>query len=104
MHLVRTALLLSLVACSGSSKEDNDPFATFEACFTEHHDTEAFPIQQAIVICCISHPIGNAPVNTVCGADAASCQTYVTANLMGSDAGSGDISAACADYVSQRGM
>jgi len=110
MHFVRTALLASLVtsfaiaACDGTPPADNDPFPTFQACFDEHHVTESFPVQQAIVICCISHPIGSADMNVVCGSDAAACDTYVGANLTGSDVGSADVQAACTDYINQRGM
>jgi hypothetical protein len=111
MHFIRIALLasivtaLSITACGGdSSTEDNDPFPTYQACFDEHHNTEGFDVQKAIVICCISHPIGSAEMNVVCGSDAASCETYVGSNLTGSDVGSADITAACTDYVNQRGM
>jgi hypothetical protein len=104
MHFIRAALLVSLVACGDSHTTDNDPFATFEDCFTDHHVEEGFDVQKAIVICCIDHPIGSADMNVVCGDTAASCEAYVTANLMGSDAGSADITAACTDYVNQRGM
>ena len=112
MHFIRTALIASLVtafamsACGGDDgKEDNDPFATYQACFDEHHNTEGFDVQKAIVICCISHPIGSADMNVVCGNDAASCESYVGSNLTGSDAvGSADLTAACSDYVTQRGM
>jgi hypothetical protein len=112
MHFIRTALIASIVtafamsACGGDDdKEDNDPFATYQACFDEHHNTEGFDVQKAIVICCISHPIGSAEMNVVCGNDAASCESYVGSNLTGSDAvGSADLTAACNDYVTQRGM
>ena len=119
MHLIRTALITaSLVgsfvftACSGSSSKDADPFATLAACYNEHHNTESFPIRQAITICCIDHPIGNQPANVVCGSDAAACQAYVSmwigsAGSGGSgttDATTADIQAACTDYVNQRSM
>lgn len=104
MHFIRIALLTYVLACGGSSTADNDPFPTFQACFDEHHKTESFPVQQTIVICCISHPIGSADMNVVCGSDAASCEAYVGSNLSGSDAGSADVSAACTTYISQRGM
>ncbi len=104
MHCVRLVLLsLVLAACGDGSKTDAEPFATFEECFTEHHTTESFPTNQAIVICCLSHPIGSAAANTVCGADVNACTAYVTANITGSDATAADITAGCTDYVSQRG-
>lgn len=119
MHFIRTALIASILtafamsACGGDDdKEDNDPFATYQACFDEHHNTEGFDAQKAITICCISHPIGNEAANVVCGSDAASCVAYVSTQVgsAGSggsgttDATTANIQAACTDYVNQRGM
>ena len=42
--------------------------------------------------------------DSVCGNDAASCEAYVGSNVSGSDVGSAEITAACTDYVNQRGM
>jgi hypothetical protein len=99
-----SAPLVTAVGCGDNtgSAVDNTPFPTYEDCFTDHHVTESFPVQQAIEICCIDHPIGGAAMNTVCGATAASCEAYVTANLMASDATAAEITAACADYVVKR--
>lgn len=110
MHFIRTALLASLLAgfaltaCGGDDDADNEAFDTFSDCFTDHHVEEGFDVQKAIVICCIDHPIGSDDMNVVCGNDAASCETYVGAQQLGSDVGSADITAACTDYVNQRGM
>jgi hypothetical protein len=102
---MRLVLLLLIAAGCGSSPMDADPFATFQACYDEHHVTEGFTTQKAIEVCCIDHPIGGAKANTVCGATAATCTTYVTTNLM--DAAdtmlTSDISAACTAYVTDRG-
>ena len=99
------AIFVPLVAgCSSSSPTtDNDPYPTFEACFNDHHNVESFPTGQAIEICCLDHPIGNQPMDVVCGATVQDCTTYVTANLMPADATSTDIMAACADYVTKHG-
>lgn len=105
MHIARISILCALfaLACNNNSDDgpDNDPFDTFQACYNEHHMTEGFDTQCAIEICCIDHPIGSQMMNVVCGADASTCDTYVTANLMdGSDATLGsDITAACTFYV-----
>jgi hypothetical protein len=101
---MRFALFALIVACGGTTK-DADPFATFQACYDEHHSTESFPAQMAIEICCLDHPIGGAKVNVVCGATADSCTAYVTQNLTDTSDTmlAADISAACADYVVQRG-
>lgn len=110
LKLARLAIPCALVApiafaaCGDNNgNEDADPFDTFQMCFDEHHSTEMFPAAQAVTICCLSHPIGSQPKNVVCGATATSCEAYVGSNV-GSDAGSADITAGCADYITQRGM
>jgi hypothetical protein len=107
MRLVLFALISAggLSACNNSKPADADPFPTFQACYDEHHTTEGFSTQRAIEICCIDHPIGGAKANTVCGATADACTTYVTANLMDSTDTMlpADISTACMDYVVDRG-
>ena len=96
---------LAFAACGDNGGgEDHDAFDTYQMCWDEHHMTEGFNAQQAITICCLSHPIGSQPMNVVCGATAASCETYVGSNLTGSDVGSADVTAGCTDYITQRGM
>jgi hypothetical protein len=108
MRFVLLALIAMPLGCgdNGVSDDapDNDPFATYQACFDEHHGEENFPTQMAIEICCIDHPIGNQDMNVVCGPTAATCETYVTANLDPSDATADIITAACEDYVVKRSM
>ena len=102
---MRFALFALLAACGGGTK-DADPFDTFQACYDEHHTMESFPTQMAIEICCLDHPIGGQKANVVCGATIGSCTSYVTQNLVDTSDTmlAADISAACADYVTQRGM
>jgi len=59
---------------------------------------------KAITICCLSHPIGSNAAGVVCGATEATCDTYVTANLVSPDVAPADVTAACTDYVTQKGM
>ena len=95
----------AFAACGDNGgDEDADPFDTFQMCWDEHHTTEMFSVTQAITICCLSHPIGSADKNVVCGATAASCETYVGSNLGSADAGSADVATGCTDYITQRGM
>ena len=98
------AMPISIFACSGTSTVDADAFDTFEACFTEHHDAEAFTVGKAITFCCLDHPIGSNAAGIVCGSTQASCETYVGANLMGSSASGSEIATSCADYITQRSM
>lgn len=100
MHrIVFVSAVLFATACGGDSTPA-DSFATFQACYTEHHTTESLSTPCAIEICCIDHPIGSASMNTVCGTTTQSCETYVNANLTdGSDANLGsDIQQACGFY------
>src|SRR5438477_7857520 len=87
---------------TGQILVDADPYDTFQDCWDDHHVDEGFDVRKAIEICCIDHPIGGADANVVCGATAASCETYVTANLTAADLTPADITAACTDYVIQR--
>lgn len=90
-------------ACGSDSGDDGDaePFDTFAACFDDHHVDEALPTGEAIVICCLDHPIGDAGANVVCGEDAVACEAYVAAQL-GADATTTEVTDACADYIVQR--
>jgi hypothetical protein len=109
MRLISTLVLatffaipMTLTACGGDDGVDADPFDTLEECFTEHHGMEGLSIPHAITTCCLDHPIGGNAAGVVCGTTEASCETYVDANLMTSDAAAADITSACTDYNNQR--
>lgn len=111
MRLARLFVIASLCApvlfaACGSNAEppDNDPFATYQDCFNDHHMDEGFDAQKSIVICCIDHPIGSNAMNVVCGDNAGDCEAYVGQNLSSPDVAPSDITAACMDYITQRGM
>jgi hypothetical protein len=95
MRCLLFALLLA--ACHG---HDHDGYATFRDCFDEHTMEESLSVQQAIVVCCLDHPIDG--VTEVCGPTAMTCEDYLYTNL---DTVPGpDVIAACAEYEQQRGM
>lgn len=97
------ALPLTLTACGSNNPVDADPFATLQACYDEHHSgSETLPIQQAIVTCCLDHPIAGMKAPT-CLNTVADCEAHVRAGLDPSilDA---DINAACTTYISQSQM
>jgi hypothetical protein len=96
---VSTAFLF--VACGD---HDHNSYASFKDCFNEHTMAEALPVDQAIVICCIDHPLGSSAANTACGADSPACVTFVTANVDAGTATSAQIMMGCDEYVTQRGM
>ncbi|HEY4055493.1 MAG TPA: hypothetical protein VGM39_02755 [Kofleriaceae bacterium] len=96
-----------LSACGGDDGgADDERFDNFQDCWDDHTGAnggdEHLPADQAIVICCIDHPIGSNDSNVVCGDTAASCSTYVSANLSTASASSDVVTAACADYVTKR--
>lgn len=95
------ALPLALTACSNKEEADNEPFDTFQDCYDDHQPpTASFTVQEAIVICCLDHPIGGTPAPT-CPKIQVDCVTHVRAALDPSilDA---DITAACMTYISQK--
>ncbi len=99
------SFLAATAACGGSTAVDADPFATYEECYTEHAVTEGLPPQHAITVCCIDHPIGTPAVkNVVCGETAAACNSFVTAQLAADSVAPADVTAACTDYINQRGV
>ncbi len=101
MRFVLVAALLFSVACDDHD-HGPEPFDTYQDCFDEHATEEALPVQEAIVICCLEHPING--VTEVCGATAATCETYLATNLDAASATQADVTAACTDYETQKGM
>ncbi len=93
------SLPLVFLACSSTKVEDNDSFATLEDCYTEHHVTESLSTHDAIVVCCIDHPI--AGVHPSCENTQADCVTHVRAEL-DSSVTDADIQAACTDYITEK--
>ena len=94
------ALPLAIAAC-GDSTADADPFDTLQACFDEHNKEESLPVQQAIVVCCVDHPI--AGIHPSCTDTQAACVTHVRGEL-DSTVSDADISAACTDYITKKGQ
>lgn len=95
------SLTLTLTACNNSEPVDADPFDTLQACYDEHHGgNEHLPIQQAIVTCCLDHPIAGMKAPT-CLDTKADCVTHVRAGLDVSILDT-DIDAACMTYISQK--
>jgi len=95
-------LFLSTLAACDDHDHGAEPYATFQACFDEHATAEALPHAQAITICCLEHPIGG--VTEVCGTTAAACEAYLGTNLTSGSATPAEVTAGCADYVTQRGQ
>src|SRR5258706_11116137 len=99
MFRISFLALIFVAACGGGM--DADPFDTFQMCFDEHHNTESLSVHDAIVVCCIDHPI--AGVHPSCGNTAADCVAKLTGtdtvhNLSSSSATSQEVMTACTDY------
>ena len=94
------ALPLALAACGDDAKaNDAEPFNTLQDCYDDHHVEENLPADEAIVVCCVDHPI--AGVHPSCGDTAAACVTHVDAELDPAVT-SDEIAAACAEYIDQK--
>ncbi|HEU4612286.1 MAG TPA: hypothetical protein VFS15_09430 [Kofleriaceae bacterium] len=101
MRYVLAAVLLFSFAC-GDDGGGEEAFPTFQECFDDHHVEEALPTQKAIVVCCLEHPING--VTQVCGDTAADCEAYLATNLDATSATQTEVTAACADYETQKDM
>jgi hypothetical protein len=99
-----SVMLSSLVLLGSVGCKDDPPesYATYQECFDDHTMAEMLPKQEAIVVCCLEHPI--AGVAPVCGEIKADCINYLTANLNQTSASTTDVMDACAEYVSQKSM
>src|SRR5437660_764380 len=93
------ALPLTISACGSSNTMEADPFDTLQACFDEHHNMESLSVHDAIVVCCLDHPI--AGVHPSCKDTQADCVAHVDAELDNSVT-SADIQMACTDYITQK--
>ncbi|MGE0867376.1 MAG: hypothetical protein AB7P03_02355 [Kofleriaceae bacterium] len=94
------SLLCAHVGCGGD--EGAEAFPTYQACFDAHTDDENLPVLEAIVVCCLEHPI--AGMTEACGADKPTCINYLTANLKQTDASVTEVMMACDDYENQLSM
>ncbi len=91
----------AVAGCSNNnSAADDDAFDTLQACYDEHHGSENLTVQQAIVTCCLDHPIGGQAAPT-CLNTQADCVTHVRP-LLDTSVLDADISAACTTYISQK--
>jgi hypothetical protein len=99
LALVALPLTLSAVPACGDKTMEADPFDTLQACFDEHHNMESLSVHDAIVVCCLDHPI--AGVHPSCKDTQADCVAHVDAELDNSVTTS-DIQTACTDYIAQK--
>lgn len=98
---MRTVCAALLCIAFGCHDHDHSGYATYQACFDEHVNVESLAVNEAIVVCCLDHPIaGHSPA---CGETAAACVDYLGMNLM-QGATDAEKTAACDEYIVQKGM
>jgi hypothetical protein len=106
--LFSTLFSTLMAACGDGNTVDADPFDTLQACFDEHHVTESLSVNDAIVICCLDHPLGTAMTHPSCGDTVAACVAYLGSDPVGmlatTSATAAEVQTACTDYVSKKGM
>jgi hypothetical protein len=91
-----------VVAWLPGCKNDEGPeaYPTYQECFDDHTEVEKLPIEEAIVVCCLEHPIdGMVPA---CGATKPDCINYLTINLKQTSAGVVEVMNACTTYEAMK--
>ena len=110
MRSILITILFSTLtaACGDGNMVDADPFATMQLCFDEHHGEEALSVNDAIVVCCLDHPLGTAMTHPSCKDSVADCTTYLNSDPVGmlslTSATAAEIQAACTDYITKKGQ
>ena len=75
-------------------------YATYQDCFDDETQVGMVVTADAIVACCIDHPIaGKSPA---CGDTKPDCINYLTANLNQTSASTTEVSDSCGAYITQR--
>ena len=103
-------LLIVLLGCGESTTSvdalrehpPEQPYATLQACFDDHHKVDVLSVEDAIRACCLDHPIGAQANDVVCGGTRAACESFITENLAPADATPSQIADGCARYLSSR--
>ena len=89
-------LLLALLLVVGCKDDGEEAFDTLQDCFDDHTKEESLPVIEALVVCCLEHPImGEAPS---CGDSAPDCINTLTNEIAQTDASTVEIMDACALY------
>lgn len=88
--------LLFVIGCGG---EDEEAYATLDDCFVDHTQEESLPVVEALIVCCLEHPIdGEAPS---CGATVAECEDHVGSEIGVDEASDAEVTEACEGYVDE---
>jgi len=94
------ALPLVLAACGDDNTgSDAEPFATLQDCYDEHHVEENLSVTEALVVCCVDHPIDG--VHPSCGATKAECVAVITPAIVPALTAD-EVDATCTDYIDKK--
>jgi len=95
-------ILLALLLVAGCKEDAEESFETLQDCFIDHVEEEALPVIEAVVVCCLDHPImGEAPS---CGDTEADCINHLTNEIEQTDISIGEIMDSCAEYIEQKDL
>jgi hypothetical protein len=102
--MLRLILAASLVAWLAGCSADDGPRAdpTYQECFDDQTLVEKKVVAEAIVLCCLDHPIDGA--KPACGATSPDCINYLTDNLKQTSAGVDEVALACMMYEEKKDM
>lgn len=91
-------ILLALLAAA-CGEDPPKSYDNYQACFDDQTQKGMLPVMEAIVACCLDHPIdGNRPV---CQGAVPECITYLTNNLNQVSASPTEVRTSCEEYVSK---
>ena len=98
---MRAQLFVAMVIL-GSACGDDPPesFPTYQACFDSRTMEAAQLVPDAIVMCCLDHPIGG--MTSACGTTTPDCINYLTNNLNQTSASEIEKMDACGAYIRER--
>ncbi len=102
MKLAATLFSLMVLGSVGCKDAPPEAYATYQECFDDHVMKESLPVKEAIVVCCLEHPIDGHLM--ACGVNKPDCINYLTASLNQTSASTTDVMEACADYVTKMSM
>lgn len=97
-QLFAAMVILGSAACGGD--DPPEAFPTYQACFDNRTMEAAVLVPDAIVECCLDHPIGG--LTFACGTTTPDCINYLTINLNQTSASEIEKMDSCAAYVREK--
>jgi hypothetical protein len=90
-------LLALLVGACGEDPPKS--YDNYQACFDDQTEKGMLPVMEAIVACCLEHPIDGA--RPVCLSAVPECINYLTNNLNQVSASPTEVRTSCEEYVTK---